>query len=38
MKSITGVLEWDLKKIRGEILPDGTMPIWRPGFQALKSL
>jgi predicted HAD superfamily hydrolase len=38
MKSITGALEWDLKKINGETLPDGTVPIWRPGFQVLKSL
>jgi hypothetical protein len=36
MKSITGALEWNLKKIQGEFLPDGTVPIWRPGFQALK--
>jgi glycosyltransferase involved in cell wall biosynthesis/predicted HAD superfamily hydrolase len=38
MKSITGVLEWDLKEINGETLPDGTVPIWRPGFHVLKSL
>jgi hypothetical protein len=38
MKSITGALEWDLKKIRGDILPDDTVPIWRPGFQVLKGL
>ncbi len=38
MKSITGALEWDLKEIDGETLPDGTRPIWRPGFHVLKSL
>jgi predicted HAD superfamily hydrolase len=38
MKSITGVMEWDLKKIKGETLPDGTLPIWRPGFEVLRSL
>lgn len=36
MKSITGGLEWDLKKITGETLPDGKYPLWRPGFQVLK--
>ena len=36
MKSITGALEWDLKEISGEILPDGKYPLWRPGFQVLR--
>jgi predicted HAD superfamily hydrolase len=38
MKSITGALEFDLKKIRGDTLPDGKYPMWRPGFHALKNL
>lgn len=38
MKSITGAMEWDLKKIGGDTLPDGTSPIWRPGFHILKGL
>ena len=38
LKSITGAIEWDLKKVSGETLPDGTLPIWRPGFQVLKNL
>ena len=38
MKSITGALEWDLKEIDGETLPDGILPLWRPGFHVLKSL
>src|SRR5262249_19214912 len=38
MKSITGTLEWDLRKIKGELLPDHTLPIWRPGFHVLKGL
>lgn len=38
MKSITGTLEWDLRKIDGEVLPDQTLPIWRPGFQVLKQV
>jgi predicted HAD superfamily hydrolase len=38
MKSITGLLEWDLRKITGDVLPDHTLPIWRPGFRALKEL
>jgi glycosyltransferase involved in cell wall biosynthesis/predicted HAD superfamily hydrolase len=38
MKSITGALEWDLRRINGEALPDGTVPMWRPGFCVLKSL
>ena len=38
MKSITGALEWDLREISGETLPDGMLPIWRPGFQVLKGL
>jgi hypothetical protein len=36
MKSITGTLEWDVRKIKGDLLPDHTLPIWRPGFRALK--
>jgi hypothetical protein len=36
MKSLTGILEWDLAQIKGDFLPDGYIPIWRPGFQALK--
>ena len=36
MKSITGALEWDLAAVEGDLLPDGVVPIWRPGFQALK--
>lgn len=36
MKSITGALEWDLKEITAETLPDGKYPYWRPGFQVLK--
>lgn len=38
MKSITGVAEWDLTQIEGEFLPDGQLPIWRPGFTILKQL
>jgi hypothetical protein len=38
MKSITGTLEWDLRKIKGDVLPDQTLPIWRPGFQVLREL
>jgi predicted HAD superfamily hydrolase len=38
MKSITGSLEWDLRKIKGDVLPDHTLPIWRSGFSALKKL
>lgn len=38
MKSVTGMLEWDLEKIKGEVLPDGIPPLWRPGFQVLKNL
>lgn len=38
MKSITGAGEWNLKTLKGEKLPDGTPPMWRPGFQAIKSL
>lgn len=37
LKSVTGASEWDLKEIPGELLPDGTIPIWRPGFQVLKN-
>jgi predicted HAD superfamily hydrolase len=37
-KSITGAIEYDLKHISGEYLPDGTVPLWRPGFHALKKL
>jgi predicted HAD superfamily hydrolase len=36
MKSITGVLEWDIQKLHGDLLPDGTVPIWRPGFHMLR--
>lgn len=36
MKSITGSAEWDLKSVTGNHLPDGTLPMWRAGFQALK--
>ncbi len=36
MKSITGTLEWDLRNIKGDMLPDHTIPIWRPGFQVLR--
>ncbi len=35
-KSITGVLEYDLKKAPGACLPDGTLPIWRAGFETLR--
>lgn len=38
MKSITGALEWDLKKLNGETLPDGTVPMWFPGFRVLKKI
>jgi glycosyltransferase involved in cell wall biosynthesis/predicted HAD superfamily hydrolase len=38
MKSITGGLEWDLKEIDGDPLPDGILPLWLPGFHVLKSL
>lgn len=38
MKSIAGALEWDLQKIEGETLPDGTLPIWGAGFRALRDL
>lgn len=38
MKSITGALEWDLRTVAGDLLPDGTMPIWRPGFHTLKQV
>lgn len=38
LKSVTGASEWDLKEIQGELLPDGTIPIWRPGFQVLKQV
>lgn len=37
MKSITGSIEWNLAALDGELLPDGTLPIWRPGFHALRS-
>ncbi|MCB0190911.1 MAG: HAD-IA family hydrolase [Anaerolineae bacterium] len=36
LKSITGASEWNLKEIEGDLLPDGTVPIWRSGFQVLK--
>jgi hypothetical protein len=38
MKSITGALEWDVRTIKGDVLPDHTLPIWRPGFQVLREL
>ena len=37
MKSITGTAEWDLARLVGDILPDGTVPMWRPGFEALRT-
>ena len=37
MRSITGMLEYNLQDIQEEHLPDGTTPIWRPGFNTLKS-
>lgn len=37
MKSITGASEWNLGTTTGELLPDGTMPMWRPGFEALRT-
>ncbi len=37
MKSITGLSEWDLSRIQGDLLPDGTVPMWRPGFEALRA-
>lgn len=37
MKSITGVLEWDISQLPSGWLPDRTLPIWRPGFHALRS-
>ena len=37
MKSLTGVLEYDLKSLHGETLPDGVAPMWRPGALALKA-
>jgi predicted HAD superfamily hydrolase len=38
MKSITGALEWDIKKLNGETLPDGTVPMWLPGFRVLTKI
>ena len=37
MKSLTGALEYDLKSLQGETLPDGMVPMWRPGALALKA-
>lgn len=37
MKSITGMSEWDLGRVSGDLLPDGTIPIWRPGFEVLRA-
>jgi FMN phosphatase YigB (HAD superfamily) len=36
MKSITGAAEWDMKEAQSDRLPDGTLPMWRAGFLALK--
>lgn len=36
MKSITGVSEWDLSRVTGGTLPDGSYPMWRSGFDVLK--
>jgi hypothetical protein len=36
MKSLTGIEEWDLRDLQGERLPDGTIPMWRAGFRALR--
>jgi predicted HAD superfamily hydrolase len=38
LKSITGAGEWNLGQIMGDTLPDGTVPMWRPGFESLRSL
>ena len=35
LKSITGIVEHDVKTMQGETLPDGTLPMWRPGLRAL---
>ncbi len=37
MKSITGAAEWHLARVSGDILPDGTVPMWRPGFEMLRT-
>lgn len=37
MKSITGVAEWNLARVLGDVLPDGTVPMWRPGFEVLRT-
>jgi FMN phosphatase YigB (HAD superfamily) len=37
MKSITGVAEWNLARIQGDLLPDGTVPMWRAGFEVLRT-
>lgn len=37
MKSITGVSEWNLTRILGDLHPDGTVPMWRPGFEVLRT-
>jgi FMN phosphatase YigB (HAD superfamily) len=36
-KSITGAAEWNLATTKGETLPDGTLPMWRPGFERLRA-
>lgn len=36
MKSITGALEWNVRTLAGKSLPDGQIPIWRPGFRLLQ--
>lgn len=37
MRSITGAAEWNLARVTGDILPDGTVPMWRPGFDVLRT-
>lgn len=37
MKSITGIAEWDLGRVSGDLLPDGTIPMWKSGFEVLRA-
>lgn len=37
LKSVTGAVEWDVGQLLGDTLPDGTVPMWRPGFEVLRS-
>jgi hypothetical protein len=36
-RSITGAAEWDLGATTSANLPDGSVPMWRPGFQVLRA-